>query len=248
MSCVNTSLKEFKEAIIRLNVSSNNLEYIIHDIQNSLGDENYFPTDAEIMERLRGTSFKATEEQTKLYEIKNLDTPMEFGSFSAAMSKVTELKQWFPEEAIHSYQNARGVYEVHVASPYTTIEKEMQGIKRQAIANGTFMKAPNGNPTNLSEQQWLQVRTKNFTNWFGDWINNPAEASKIVDENGEPLVVYHGSKLGAIFNVFKSDVPGRNFATNSNSFFFISSKEGVLDYTANRDSSKIMDIFLYHHI
>ena len=70
---------------------------------------------------------------------------------------------------------------------------EMQSIKDKAIADGTFMKAPNGNPTNLTERQWLQVRTKNFINWFGDWINNPSEASKVVDENGEPLVVYHGS-------------------------------------------------------
>ena len=55
------------------------------------------------------------------------------------------------------------------------------------------MKAPNGKPTNLTERQWLQVRTKNFIDWFGDWINNPSQASKVVDENGEPLVVYHGS-------------------------------------------------------
>lgn len=47
---------------------------------------------------------------------------------------------------------------------------EMQQIKDQAIANGTFMKAPNGNPTNLDERQWLQVRTKAFKNWFGDWL------------------------------------------------------------------------------
>ena len=71
---------------------------------------------------------------------------------------------------------------------------EMQDIKDKAIADGTFMKAPNGNPTNLNERQWLQVRTKAFKDWFGDWINNPAEASKVVDENGEPLVVYHHRK------------------------------------------------------
>lgn len=46
---------------------------------------------------------------------------------------------------------------------------EMQSIKDKAIADGTFMKAPNGNPTNLNERQWLQVRTKAFKDWFGDW-------------------------------------------------------------------------------
>ena len=68
---------------------------------------------------------------------------------------------------------------------------EMQDIKAKAIANGTFMKAPNGNPTNLNERQWLTVRTKNFINWFGDWINDKENASKVIDKNGEPLVVYH---------------------------------------------------------
>ena len=32
-----------------------------------------------------------------------------------------------------------------------------------------YMLAPNGKPTNLSEDQWLQVRTPNFKKWFGDW-------------------------------------------------------------------------------
>lgn len=31
------------------------------------------------------------------------------------------------------------------------------------------MKAPNGKPTNLTEKQWAQVRTKAFKKWFGDW-------------------------------------------------------------------------------
>lgn len=48
-------------------------------------------------------------------------------------------------------------------------EKEINAIKQKAIEDGTFMKAPNGKPTNLNEQQWLQVRTKAFKIWFGDW-------------------------------------------------------------------------------
>jgi hypothetical protein len=31
------------------------------------------------------------------------------------------------------------------------------------------MKAPNGRPTNLTERQWIQVRTPAFKKWFGDW-------------------------------------------------------------------------------
>lgn len=50
------------------------------------------------------------------------------------------------------------------------VETEMEAIKERAIKDGTFMKAPNGKPTNLTERQWLQVRTKNFIKWFGDWL------------------------------------------------------------------------------
>ncbi|MDD5060909.1 MAG: hypothetical protein PHN44_01315 [Candidatus Marinimicrobia bacterium] len=38
-----------------------------------------------------------------------------------------------------------------------------------------------------------QIHTENFKNWFGDWKKEPAKASKVVDEKGEPLVVYHGT-------------------------------------------------------
>lgn len=53
--------------------------------------------------------------------------------------------------------------------------------------------APNGKPSNLTPQQYEQVRTNKFKDWFGDWENDPENSSKVVDENGEPLVVYHGS-------------------------------------------------------
>ena len=32
-----------------------------------------------------------------------------------------------------------------------------------------WLKAPNGQPTKLTERQWVQVRTENFKRWFGDW-------------------------------------------------------------------------------
>lgn len=74
-----------------------------------------------------------------------------------------------------------------------SITEEMQSIKSQAQSDGTFMLAPNGEPTNLTERQWLQVRTDAFKEWFGDWENDPEEASQMKDENGEPKVFYHNT-------------------------------------------------------
>ena len=47
--------------------------------------------------------------------------------------------------------------------------EEEQGIIDKSKADGTWMKAPNGKPTNLTPEQWVMVRTKAFKKWFGDW-------------------------------------------------------------------------------
>ena len=46
----------------------------------------------------------------------------------------------------------------------------------------------------------LYVRTKNFKDWFGDWEKKNENASKAVDENGEPLMLWH--ETGNDFTVF----------------------------------------------
>ncbi len=86
-----------------------------------------------------------------------------------------------------------GVSTRNLSSYRSFVEKEKASIRKKVVADGTFMKAPNGKETNLTEDQWLSVRTEAFKNWFGDWEHDPQNASKVVDENGEPRVVYHGS-------------------------------------------------------
>jgi hypothetical protein len=45
---------------------------------------------------------------------------------------------------------------------YDEVDKRYRGTPQ-------WLKAPNGEPTKLTERQWIQVRTPNFKNWFGDW-------------------------------------------------------------------------------
>lgn len=59
---------------------------------------------------------------------------------------------------------------------------EMAGIVASAKADGTYMKAPNGKPSNLNERQWAQVRTKAFKKWFGDWEKSARIESLRVSE------------------------------------------------------------------
>ena len=50
------------------------------------------------------------------------------------------------------------------------------------------------------------TQSKQFVRWFGDWQNSPKTASKVVDGNGEPLVVYH--QTGNDFTVFDTKHTG----------------------------------------
>lgn len=47
------------------------------------------------------------------------------------------------------------------------------------------------------------TQSQQFIRWFGDWQNHPESASKVVDNNGEPLVVYHQTKDD--FDVFNTN-------------------------------------------
>lgn len=57
----------------------------------------------------------------------------------------------------------------HLIKEVVAAHAEMAEIRAEAIKNGTYLKAPNGKRSNLNERQWLQVRTKAFKDWFGDW-------------------------------------------------------------------------------
>ena len=47
------------------------------------------------------------------------------------------------------------------------------------------------------------VQSQQFKRWFGDWQNDPAHASKVVNADGTPLVMYHGTKAeNGDFTVF----------------------------------------------
>ena len=120
-----------------------------------------------------------------------------------------------------------GMFSTVAVSNQDNIYSEMQVIKERSIADGTFMKAPNGNPTNLTERQWLQVRTKEFKEWFGDWINDPANASKVVDENGEPLVVYHGNRTDNKITTFDLSRKGTEHKERAISGFWFTTDKDI---------------------
>ncbi len=117
-----------------------------------------------------------------------------------------------------------------------SLKEEKEKIVADAKANGTYMTAPNGEKTKLDAEQWATVRTTNFKNWFGDWENDPENASKVVDENGEPMVVWHGRS--AEFNTFEKKegvrfIMGLEDKVKSEGFFFSPDKGLAEEFASN---------------
>lgn len=192
---------------------------------------------AQEFEALR-KSMDITVEQTEQFEketTKNIQQPIETQQQQTEETPtVPENKNNFniinEETDDDEYSSTTEIYNEELSS-------ELQEIKNVAIVNGTFMKAPNGNPTNLTERQWLQVRTKAFKDWFGDWENDPTNASKVVDENGEPLVVYHGNTDTNITKFTK----GKGRYIKDGNYYFSPSKSIAESYATN-GMSEVADI------
>ena len=90
--------------------------------------------------------------------------------------------------------------------------------RNDELTEERYNQAKSKGETELTFKQWQQVRSPEFKAWFGDWENDPENASKVVNpKTGEPLVVYHAST--ASFNVFEPSNP-RFAAGNINGIYF----------------------------
>jgi hypothetical protein len=84
-----------------------------------------------------------------------------------------------------------------------------------------------------NQQGQLKTDTENFKKWF--------EESKVVDESGQPLVVYHGSAIDGYvdttdFTEFSKDSVGDRYNADTIGFFFTNVKNFASQYaTSPRD-------------
>jgi hypothetical protein len=147
-----------------------------------------------------------------------------------------------------SVRLGRALEAQYSVAPETTLqdtpEESIDKVRKQYENSDQWMKAPNGQSTNLNERQWLQVRTPEFKAWFGNWENDQGNSSKILDDNGEPLVVYHGTQsdfsefdLGKVGTGTDSGVYGKGF-------YFTSDPKLASVYTKNYSGGNVIPVFL----
>ena len=158
------------------------------------------------------------------------------------MAQMEELKKEFPQAQFVDVKMTKDAFKewgkkANVkARLVESFEKEKARIASEAKEKGSYMLAPNGKKSKLDAEQWATVRTANFKKWFGDWENDPENASKVVDENGEPMVVYHGRS--ADFNTFEKKegvrfIMGLEDKVKAEGFFFSPDRALAEEFAGN---------------
>ena len=119
------------------------------------------------------------------------------------------------------------------------IESELDDIENKLKDSDDYLKAPNGKDSNLPEKQWLMVRTKSFKNWFGDWESDKKNSSKVIDDNGEPMIVYHGTNSN--FDAFdkKKAGMGNDKGLRGKGFYMSPNKKTSMSY-----GSSLIEVFV----
>ena len=77
------------------------------------------------------------------------------------------------------------------------------------------------------------TESQQFKRWFGDWQNHPENASKVVNEDGTPKVVYHGTN--AEFNTFQQE---------NGAYFFSESRDYAESMADERGGNRIIEAYL----
>lgn len=129
----------------------------VHGLWQEYG-ERFRQDDAQIRDAVLDVLQRVYSPKAAMEQLRNLHAQEEFSQ--------EEQNILTPEEQ-DAFWNAP-VSEYAFREPEATTPEEQQIID-QAKQNGTYMKAPNGEPTNLTAAQWVKVRTQAFKNWFGDW-------------------------------------------------------------------------------
>ena len=145
----------------------------------------------------------------------------------------------YPGESLLSFSMTRA--ENRPAESFlSSLTEEERALAARTWEDGTWLLAPNGQSSRLTPRQWLQVRTASFRNWFGDWEHDPLEASRVVDDHGEPLVVYHGSRHAG-FTIFDGSEGISHSDAPAGSAFFTDSLSVARSYSGTREEPDLRD-------
>lgn len=146
------------------------------------------------------------------------------------------MKEFCPNKRSKEFKELAGIfgedkaYFLWMRNKGNELDKAPNGAESKLFK--TLLEEFEGNRTEALKAK-AKVYSHDFFGWFGDWVNDPEKASKVVDENGEPLVVWHGSK--SKFDTFDLNSKQRASLTSIlKKGFYFSSKHIASQYASSK--------------
>ena len=201
-------LKTWKENRVRLSgIIKDTLENPLFIVDSNEGKKYYAPYKGENgLEHI----FSITEDKDGIDILKTNYKPFNMARLKQLI-KLDDDKLLYARSDIHSLLKSEATQ---------ALLKDKSGVSY--VTNESISDNDNNVKKNIkSDIISKEERDKNFKEWFGD--------SKVVDENGEPLVVYHGTN--ADFNEFYRDKARSGWL--SKGFYFTDCIDEAKDYGDN---------------
>lgn len=124
------------------------------------------------------------------------------------------------EKAVQMEKNAKlGIPEA---------ERQRESVKKLYQDTDKWLKAPNGNQTKLSEEQWIAVRTPNFKRWFGNWEFNENKIVKTVELNDSEVEFNHNNAR-EVEKWLKENLSGKSIIIDSSGAKVLIFNKGLKD-------------------
>lgn len=179
---------------------------------------------------------QAKKDLGQLLFIRSLISPIDFEEkitvnqvISQKQKLINELNFREVEEKISEDKFFDDLFE----QSFTPINHQYEGIYAETGENVDFF-TPNGEKSKLSDDLNQIIRTPQFKEWFGDWELSyiykdtdalEIECSKVLTDNFEPKLVWHGT--GQQFSYFIFDkFPAAYFAVNKDYSQFFADLQG----------------------
>ena len=100
-------------------------------------------------------------------------------------------------------------------------------------ANNGFVASIRDADSNVKPKLQNVTESQQFKRWFGDWQNHPERASKVVNADGTPKTVYHGTN--AAFNTFQQE---------NGVYFFSESRDYAESMAEERGGTRVVEAYL----
>lgn len=224
-----------------LNTPSDVIRVLFHETLGHAGLRGVFGEQLKpILQQIVALRRKEVEAVAKRY---GLDMTKEGDRLQAAEEVLANMAQTKPE---------LGYVQRAIAAIRAFLRKNIPGFQGMKLTDAEIIqqyilparrfieRGPQGGPSggtrfSRSNRASDQTMTPEFKRWFGD--------SKVVDEQGRPLVVYHGTN--ADFSEFDPEAQGSSGqGSGEPGFFFEASPDNAARYTRQGGGANVMPVYL----